>query len=120
MSRRTGLLLLKDLHSVSSISSLLHQSRSHIKAQLYVKPNYDNFKFTEGEISKREKVSEKISWAYIGSWVGFPVWGYFTEVLINVLIGEQETPVFVVDLKKKYTTNNINDICAVGCTLSRY
>ena len=49
---RTGLLVLKNLQSVSAISSLLAQSRSHIESTLFVAPNYENLKFEKDELSR--------------------------------------------------------------------
>ena len=89
---RTGLLVLKDFQSVSSISNLLRQvfnlvllvknikkitmktevsqSRGHIQSTLFVKPNYDHLTFNSNELSKN--VFQVISRIYSESDVHCP------------------------------------------------
>jgi len=52
MGARTGLLVLKNRHSVAAISSLLAQSRAHIESTLFIQPNYDQFTFDANHVSR--------------------------------------------------------------------
>ena len=49
---RTGLLVLKNRHSVTAISSLLAQSRAHIESTLFIQPNYEHFSFDAEHVSR--------------------------------------------------------------------
>ena len=49
---RTGLLVLKNLQSVTAISSLLSQSRAHIQSKLFVQPNYEQLEIGDDYLSR--------------------------------------------------------------------